>query len=98
MQKTENVRGAPWELICNELDNIFGDVPDSGFVKLSSIHRAKGLEFERVFYLVTDNPRRPLQAWEKQAEDNLRYVAATRAMQSLILIPVQRTKEGWDLS
>jgi len=50
-------------------------------VVLSSVHRAKGLEFRRVF-LLTETFRRG----KGIEEDNLWYVACTRAMESLFLV------------
>jgi superfamily I DNA/RNA helicase len=65
------------------LDNKF---PDRGnAITLSSIHRAKGLEANRVFLLCPDFlplPRveRDGQEWEKVQEKNLEYVAKTRPL------------------
>ncbi|MDP3946536.1 MAG: ATP-dependent helicase [Lutibacter sp.] len=58
-------------------------------VKLSTIHKAKGLENERVFIL--DYNKLPLKKdnhkpWETIQENNLKYVALTRAKQSLYLV------------
>lgn len=56
-------------------------------VRLSSIHKAKGLEAKRVFVLAPGgfrgrHPR--MQEWEWQTELNLRYVGDTRAIEELI--------------
>lgn len=63
------------------------DCPD--IITLSSIHKAKGLEWNRVFWL-GDSQFSPskyaIQAWQLEQERNLRYVAATRAMNELIHI------------
>jgi DNA helicase-2/ATP-dependent DNA helicase PcrA len=62
-----------------------GNVPD--IVTFSSIHKAKGLEWNRVFW-VGDAQFSPskyaVQAWQVEQENNLRYVACTRAMNELI--------------
>ncbi len=74
----------------------------SGKVTLSSIHRSKGLEWKRVFFLNSDliPSKWTLKAYEKdpetyewmmQEESNLRYVAITRAKESLFYI----NSEGW---
>lgn len=58
-------------------------------IKLSTIHRAKGLENDRVFILNYDQlPEiRPNQKdWEKEQEWNLKYVAITRAKQELYMV------------
>lgn len=65
---------------------LFSDT-DDGRLTLCTIHRSKGREWHRVFWL--DRPRyQPSrfarQGWQKQQEANLCYVAATRAKQSLI--------------
>jgi superfamily I DNA/RNA helicase len=63
------------------------NVPD--IVTLSSIHKAKGLEWNKVFW-VGDQQFSPskyaVQAWQLEQENNLRYVACTRAMTELVHI------------
>jgi DNA helicase-2/ATP-dependent DNA helicase PcrA len=68
------------------VDSLF-DNPNAA-VKCATIHKAKGLEADRVFWL-----NRSLcpamwarQEWQKQQEVNLCYVAATRAKKELVLI------------
>jgi DNA helicase-2/ATP-dependent DNA helicase PcrA len=61
--------------------------PDRPAVLLSSIHKAKGKEWPRVFWMQT----RPKftgarQEWQDDQEVNLQYVAATRAMRELVLV------------
>ena len=58
-------------------------------IKLSTIHRAKGLENERVFIL--DYNKLPMKRdnqkpWEIRQELNLKYVALTRVKHSLFLV------------
>jgi superfamily I DNA/RNA helicase len=58
-------------------------------IRLSTIHRAKGLEEDRVFIVDYDKlpMGRPQQKdWEKVQEINLKYVAITRARQALYLV------------
>lgn len=57
-------------------------------VRLATIHRSKGLEAERVFWLNSSQcpSKWAKQEWQKQQEMNLCYVAATRAKQALFLI------------
>lgn len=57
-------------------------------VILATIHKAKGLEADRVFWLgQTQHAAKWVrQDWQKQQEDNLCYVAATRALSALYLI------------
>ena len=55
---------------------------------LSTIHRAKGLEANRVFILQPDLLRRPRgrAAWQMEQEHNLHYVALTRSKNTLIFV------------
>jgi len=65
-------------------------------VLLSSVHRAKGLEAERVFILAPE--KMPLRyksmlPWQMEQEDNLRYVAWTRTKRDLIFTETPKKKE-----
>lgn len=57
--------------------------------RFSSIHRAKGLEAPNVFFLHHDKCPHPMAKteWQKMQEWNLRYVAITRTINNLILVP-----------
>jgi DNA helicase II / ATP-dependent DNA helicase PcrA len=62
-------------------------------VTLATVHKAKGLEFARVFVLDAEELMPGPWArsgWEMQQEQNLRYVAATRAKRELRYV---RSKE-----
>jgi superfamily I DNA/RNA helicase len=58
-------------------------------VVLSSIHRAKGLESDRVFWLSSaeraSSKKGFTPGWKEVQEENLKYVATTRAKNSLVL-------------
>jgi len=73
------------------IDDLFSN--KSNAVILATIHKAKGLEADTVFWLnynyVSKWARQP---WQKQQEVNLQYVAATRAKNELFLI---REKAKW---
>jgi superfamily I DNA/RNA helicase len=59
----------------------------TGMLVLSTIHKAKGREWRRVFWLDragTCPSKWARQEWQKQQEANLCYVAATRAQDELI--------------
>jgi DNA helicase II / ATP-dependent DNA helicase PcrA len=64
--------------------------PDSRLgVRVCTTHRAKGLEAQRVFVMDEANIgelRQEQQAWERQQEQNLRYVALTRAKETMYLV------------
>lgn len=57
-------------------------------IMLSSIHKAKGLEADRIFILGDDFAPAAMakQDWEKEQEDNLIYVAYTRPKKELVFI------------
>jgi DNA helicase-2/ATP-dependent DNA helicase PcrA len=75
------------------IDSMFSDSTDANprLVTLSSVHKSKGLEWDRVF-LLGRNKFMPSpfarQAWQKGQESNLIYVALTRARQTLVEILV----------
>ena len=67
--------------VCDRIDAVFSDNDKRG-ICLSTIHKSKGLESERVFILCPDKllPKRAMQvAWMAEQEHNLVYVAYTRA-------------------
>ena len=70
----------------NKFKMLFSD--DRMAVTFSSIHRAKGLEADRVFILRPDLMPHPKakQEWEAQQELNCQYVAYTRAKLSLYFV------------
>jgi superfamily I DNA/RNA helicase len=84
---------------CTELDevrekitNMFGDTKDGEEPKkvtLSTVHKAKGREWNTV-YILGFNELMPFRMasmpWQKIQENNLIYVAVTRAKQNLIMI------------
>lgn len=69
------------------IEALFSDGDDKNRIVLSSTHKAKGLERDRVFVLGDTYRRR-----EGSEEDNLYYVALTRARHTLHLV----TKAGVD--
>lgn len=80
--------------VLTEIDNLFKDDPDPGVISLSTIHRAKGLEWDVVFILRPDLLPHPAAqpnadgSWsdEQQQEENAQYVAATRPRNRLYYI------------
>jgi hypothetical protein len=59
------------------LESLFSDKDDSTTITLSTVHRAKGLERDRVWLIEST-------FWRGGEEDNIRYVAITRARHELI--------------
>ncbi len=68
------------------IGTLFSDA--AGTVTLATIHKAKGLEAETVYWL--NSSQQPCkwakQEWQQDQERNLCYVAATRAKSRLVLI------------
>lgn len=74
------------EEICQAIDRIFTDETSEGIV-FSTMHKAKGLEADRVH--IIDNHLMGLRAsapWERVQESNLRYVSITRARRQLLYV------------
>jgi DNA helicase-2/ATP-dependent DNA helicase PcrA len=76
------------------IDDLFAD--KGAATVLSTIHKAKGLEAPRVFWL--NSSQCPAtwakQDWQRQQEVNLCYVAVTRAQQTLVLIEGEKKGRG----
>jgi superfamily I DNA/RNA helicase len=66
--------------------DLFSD--DRASVWLSTVHKAKGLEAERVFVLYPDKMPHPhaKKPWEMEQEMNGKYVAMTRSKRDLFLV------------
>lgn len=71
-----------------KIDRIFADFDEAGKPKdavvLGSVHRTKGLEASTVWVIAPELLPHPMakQAWEREQERNLAYVAVTRAKYS----------------
>jgi hypothetical protein len=65
--------------LVDKLEKIFSDNSDG--ICLSTIHKSKGLEADRVFIIHEDlmPSKHAVKDWEKEQEKNLMYVAYTRA-------------------
>lgn len=78
--------------VLNRIEEIFTDSKDSPGIKLSSIHKSKGLESSRVFILETEKTRKILGiakdrgGWQYEQEQNLIYVAITRAISEFVYV------------
>lgn len=86
---------------CPTLDHFTKKVKDlftdeDTAITLSTIHRAKGDESDRVFLLSCNSlPYTPKDAktWQLEQERNIAYVALTRAKKELYLCPVGRDEQ-----
>lgn len=85
---TEDARTV--EEVTAKIEKIFTDDKSSTGIRLSSIHRAKGLEAKRVFFLMPEGAGCPhpmaKSAWQREQESNLRYVGITRAINELVYV------------
>lgn len=72
--------------LSERVEGIFSDEVEG--VVFSTIHRAKGLEAERVFILHPELLPHPMakKDWEKQQEENIQYVALTRTLSELYFV------------
>lgn len=88
LQETERTIPA----LVGVIESLFSDKANA--VTLATIHKAKGLEAKRVFWLNhAAKFKWARMDWQQKQEDNLRYVATTRAQESLFLIEEQKTSE-----
>lgn len=71
------------------IEDIFSD--SHGSTTLATVHKAKGLEAPRVFILNPDlmPSRWATQPWQQEQERNLQYVAVTRALETLVYLPLE---------
>lgn len=79
------------EDVIKRIEDIFTDDKKHGEgIKLSSVHKAKGLEADRVFILLPENAGMPhpmsKTKWQIEQEWNLKYVAITRAISELVYV------------
>lgn len=87
----ERVRGNGLDRVTDVVDaieEIFADnVAGSGLITLCSAHKSKGLEWNTVYILDREAlmpSKRAKKEWEIAQEQNLIYVAVTRAKQTLV--------------
>ena len=75
------------DTLCARIEGLFDERRSQ--IRLATVHRTKGLEAERVFILRPDKlplARPDQQPWQREQELNLKYVALTRAKQSLFFV------------
>jgi DNA helicase-2/ATP-dependent DNA helicase PcrA len=92
----ESVPGATPDTLIAEIDLLFSDT-SNGRLSLSTIHKSKGMEWERVFVLdahILMPSRYAKKKWQLQQETNLAYVAATRSKCELYYISSESLREG----
>lgn len=78
------------EEVIKKIESIFTNDKNAPGIRLSSIHKAKGLEAIRVFFLMPKGGECPHPAakssWQRDQENNLLYVGITRAIEELIFV------------
>jgi hypothetical protein len=76
--------------VVRRIDAVFVNDPNvaTAPILLSSVHRAKGLEARRVFFLrpAVQPVRFRMPDWQREQESNLEYVGITRAIEELIYV------------
>lgn len=76
--------------VISKIESVFSEGKQKGTIRLSSIHKAKGLEAEQVFFLMPEGGECPhpmaRSAWQREQEMNLLYVGITRAIKSLVFV------------
>lgn len=93
IENTTGKGGSTVEELVVVINGLFSDdVAGSGVVTLCSAHKSKGLEWPRVM-IYGRNKYMPcawaVRPWQKEQEDNLIYVALTRAMEELVDVSIR---------
>lgn len=73
--------------VLDRIDQLFTDEKQMEGIRLSSIHKAKGLEADSVWFLIPPRGNRPPSTGQQlESELNLHYVACTRAKRKLTYV------------
>lgn len=84
------------DAVIRKIEDVFTDSKTGDFIRLSPIHKSKGLEARRVFLLEPEGATVPhpmaKSQWAKEQEWNLRYVAITRAIEELVYVSGKMTR------
>ena len=75
------------EELTRKLETLFNDEQGAASVMCSTVHKAKGLEADRVWVLEDTLKRGGVE------EENIRYVAYTRARKELCLVSINKPME-----
>ena len=96
--KEKNKRKGDFSSFINYIRQMLNTTEKKGAIELTSIHQAKGKEWDRVFILNNAKVFRELAktADQAQQESNLSYVALTRSKDTLFLVKPQRTNDDDD--
>lgn len=83
----ENERTVPG--LVRKIERLFTDDGSKDMLTLATVHKSKGLEWDRVFILGREDympSKWARKKWQKEQENNLIYVAYTRAKKELYLM------------
>lgn len=96
--KEKNKRKGDFSSFINYIRQMLNTTEKKGAIELTSIHQAKGKEWDRVFILNNAKVFRELAktADQAQQESNLSYVALTRSKDTLFLVKPQRNNDDDD--
>lgn len=91
LQREEDKFNSLWELqaVSTSIEDLIGKLEymtmNKDGPRLATIHSSKGLEADTVHFIMPEllPSKYATQAWQLQQEDNLRYVATTRAKNNL---------------
>lgn len=74
--------------VTSSIKAIFSDEPRNGYLRLSSIHKAKGLENKKIILWERNRCKSKfsVKPWQHLQDTNLEYVGITRAIQTLIQV------------
>ena len=76
------------ESLINKINDVLTCNEEENAIQLSTVHKSKGLEADNVFILMPSllPSKLATKEWEKKTEENLTYVAITRAKKTLNFI------------
>lgn len=96
IDRTRQIGGSTIDDLAKEIGRLFGDTKPGekpNVVTLSTVHKSKGREWDRV-YILGPNLYMPnrwaRKEWQLRQENNLIYVAITRAKHELINVIMER--------
>jgi DNA helicase-2/ATP-dependent DNA helicase PcrA len=74
------------EEVTAKIKDMFDDDEKHQTVIMSSVHKAKGLEANRVFILKPNTGKKPKKAWQTHEERCIGWVSVTRAIDTLVFV------------
>lgn len=83
------------DALCDKIASMFAEDGTKGVLLLSTVHKAKGREWPAVAIYAPELMPSPWarQHWQAKQEENLKYVAITRAENVLMYVPGEPSKK-----